>query len=42
VGAFAPGQNMPAPADRNDRPAKAAPAPSRPKKGSTAAPGFGF
>lgn len=40
LGAFAPGPASPiAPARQ---PAKAPPAPSRPKKGGTAAPGFGF
>lgn len=42
VGAFTPGQTTPAPTDRTSRPAQAAPTPSSPKKGGTAAPGFGF
>jgi len=41
VGAFAPGLAMPS-APVSQRPAKAAPAPSKPKKGGAAAPGFGF
>ncbi len=42
VGAFAPGPGLPAPSNRAVQPAKAPPAPSKPKKGGSAAPGFGF
>jgi len=33
---------MPAPANPVTQPPKAAPAPSKPKKGGSATPGFGF
>jgi pilus assembly protein CpaC len=42
VGAFAPGQAAPFPAAPFNQAPRVAPAPSKPKKGGSAAPGFGF